>query len=231
VARVAFSGDGRRLIVVSPTLSDTPDAVQRVAVNGDVLDTWDPVAARAPYCDRGDGFRFAVPLAVRDGDDVLMPNGSCGDAGAGGQQPALPTQLWNVPTKTAVIRYAGSTGTLPLAFDADRSNVAAIGFDGVLRIWATETGELRAQGPTQVPISSDVAVGLAVGPAYLAVVTSPASGFEGNAPWYALTLVRIADATPVASARGDGALRDVDVLPGARVGVVTDRGVDVWSLP
>ncbi len=134
---IAFSPDGARLLVRSAALSDTPDTVWHVALDGGTLQTWEPDVGRRYACSDADGFRLAVPLVVRGRDDLAFPAGGCGI----GTERA--TALWNIPTRRVVVEYAGSRGAQPVAFDADQRSIGAI-VAGKLLFWHTETGLLRA---------------------------------------------------------------------------------------
>jgi hypothetical protein len=111
----SFSHTGLRL-VFDP--SDTRDTIWRVAANAGIVDRWVLDYRRPRFCEMGDGFRFAVPLAVRGGDDVAIPAGTRSNDVTERAQRKAATKLWNVATRTATVSFERSTDSPAIAFDA-----------------------------------------------------------------------------------------------------------------
>ncbi|HEY0615747.1 MAG TPA: PQQ-binding-like beta-propeller repeat protein [Candidatus Elarobacter sp.] len=231
VADMAFTPDARRIIVTSPSLTDTHSAIWRIATDGGVLETWRPDTDRPFYCAMGNGFGMAVPLAVRGGDDVAIPAGSCSRTPEQRDPSTAAAKLWNVPTRRATIVYQGAAGAPAVTFDANERISAAVDARQVLRVWDTASGALIARRTLDVPIRPEVEVGVAAGDEHVAVIVGPAPGFQAEGAGYDVTLYRARDLQPVARAHAAGRLRNLDVLRAGRVGVIMDDRAELWRLP
>lgn len=218
--RGAISSDGRRLLVRSPSLIDTPDTVWRVAAHGDVLSRWIPVDH---FCDGSGAFAFAVPLSVRGRDGIVFPGIAC--------NTSRPDSMHAVDLvrHRSLVTYQASAGLTPVAFDADATSVGMIATNGTLSFWDTETGVPRAHTRLVVPpAGSERIASLFVRGAYAAVIVSTSPSSPRSPPAYEVTLYRTRDARAVARASGSGSLLSADVLSRGQVGVITDQSVDLW---